>query len=343
MYRDALGLEMTCASQAAAEAYDHVVDGYTRNRNDTSQRLKALLAVDPECVMAHVMRGYFTMGAFNAGNAGFIQKCLADAQKFAASATAREQAHVAALEAWARGDTDRTMAIWEEIGAAWPRDLLAFRLHHFLGFWLGRPEAMMAHAERVAPNWNRLLPGVATIHACRAFAHEECGSYTIAEYAGRTAIDIDPGDIWATHAIAHTYEMQGRRDEGLVLLAALERHWDGGNNLLHHLWWHRALFHYDRGEFDAVLDLYDHKFRKLDSELTMQMPDLYIDVQNAVSMLYRLEMAEHFTGSRWDELADKAEKRGGDCSNAFTLPHWMLALVRTERFAAAERLLQEAE
>lgn len=342
MHRDAYGLELTCASEQAARAFDHVIEGYIGNRNDTSQRLKDLLAVDPECPLAHVMRGAFTMGAFNANNMDFVHKCIGDARKHISRANERERTHLAALEHWAAGDFDATMAVWEQICRQWPHDILAFRLHHFLGFWLGRPETLMANVEAVLPHWDRSLPGIATIHACRSFAHEESGSYVIAEHAGHTAISIDPCDVWATHAIAHTYEMQGRRSEGLELLQRLENNWEGANNLLHHLWWHRALFHYDRREFDAVLGLYDTKFRNLESALTQQMPDLYIDVQNAVSMLYRLERAAIDTGDRWNEIADKAQLRRGDGSNAFTLPHWMLALVRTERFGAARELIDGA-
>ena len=61
------------------------------------------------------------------------------------------------------------------------------------------------------------------------------------------------------------------------------------------------------------------------------MPDLYIDVQNAASMLFRLERQGVDVGERWGELADKAEQRIGDCLSAFTLPHWMMALVATGR------------
>lgn len=343
MHRDAHNLELTCASDAAARAYDHVVEGYLLNRNDTSQRLKALLAEDPACPLAHVMRGAFTMGAFNAGNMDFIRKCLADAKNHGANANARERAHITALELWIDGNFDATMAAWENICAQWPHDILAFRLHHFLGFWLGRPAALMTNVENTLKHWGRDLPAFGTIHACRAFAHEESGSYVIAEHSGHLAVDLNPADIWATHAIAHTYEMQGRRSEGLQLLRTLQHNWDGANNLLHHLWWHQALFHYDRREFDAVLDLYDHNFRNLDSPLTQQMPDLYIDVQNSVSMLYRLERAGLDGGDRWTELADKAQARGGDGSSPFTLPHWMLALVRTERFEAADKLIEGAK
>ena len=78
-----------------------------------------------------------------------------------------------------------------------------------------------------------------------------------AEPSGRAAIEIDPGDLWGAHAVAHVMEMQGRHAEGIAWLDELEPNWEGGNNLLHHLWWHRALFHLERREFDAVLDLYD--------------------------------------------------------------------------------------
>jgi len=161
-----------------------------------------------------------------------------------------------------------------------------------------------------------------------------------AEPSGRAAIAIDPGDIWGTHAVAHIMEMQGRHAEGIAWLDELERHWDGGNNLLHHLWWHRALFHLERREFDAVLDLYDKRFRNLGSPLTQAQPDLYIDVQNAASMLFRLERAGIDVGNRWSEIADKAETRIGDCLSAFTLPHWMMALAAAGRDDAARRMLE---
>jgi hypothetical protein len=105
------------------------------------------------------------------------------------------------------------------------------------------------------------------------------------------------------------------------------------------LWWHRALFHLERREFDAVLDLYDRRFRNLSSPLTQAQPDLYIDVQNAASMLFRLELAGIDVSNRWDEIADKAEARIGDCLSAFTLPHWMMALAATGRDDAARKML----
>ena len=160
-----------------------------------------------------------------------------------------------------------------------------------------------------------------------------------AEAAGRAAVALDPADLWATHAVAHIMEMQDRHDEGIAWLGELEPHWAGGNNLLHHLWWHRALFHLERREFEEVLDLYDRRFRDLNSPMAQAQPDFHIDIQNAASMLFRLERHDVPVGGRWIELADKAEKRIGDCRSPFTLPHWLMALAATGRYEAAQRML----
>lgn len=339
MPRDCRGLTVTCASQAAAEAFDHAVAGYLTYRLDTAARLKACLELDPDFCLAHVLRGYLTLAAFNLAVVPVAREALGQAKRTAATTTTREQAHVAALEAWVDGRLDELLARWEAIVADDPTDVVAFRLHHFNAFWLGRAEQMLSTVETTLPQWELGLAGRGAVLACRAFANEECGNYTVAENSGREAIALDPGDIWATHAVAHVLEMQGRRSEGILMLRELEPHWQGGNNLKHHLWWHRGLYHLEREEFGEVLDLYDQGFRNLASPIVAMQPDLYIDVQNAASMLFRLELQGVDVGDRWIELADKAEGRIGDCLNTFTLPHWMMALVRTGRFQAADAFL----
>ncbi|MBP8296525.1 MAG: tetratricopeptide repeat protein, partial [Burkholderiales bacterium] len=194
--------------------------------------------------------------------------------------------------------------------------------------------------ERVLPAWSEDIPGYAMILGCRCFAHEETGKYLAAEPAGRRAIELDPGDLWAAHAIAHVLESQGRRSEGIDWLTTLAPNWEGSHNLQHHLWWHCALFNLEHGNHATVLELYDTRFRDLAGPLTVASPDVYIDVQNAASMLFRLQRLGVDVGKRWEELADKAEARIGDCVSAFTLPHWMMALTATGRTAAAERMVE---
>ncbi|HUB44602.1 MAG TPA: tetratricopeptide repeat protein [Acetobacteraceae bacterium] len=339
MYRDALGLPLTTASADAARAFDHAVAGYLTYRADAMPRINALLDADPDCGMAHVLKGYFGMLAFKQAALPIAQQAALDAAAKLATATRREQAHLAALQAWLALEPERAVAIWEQILDDHKHDILAFRLAHFLNFWLGRPAAMLASAEAVMPHWNDGLPGYTAILGCVCFANEECGRYIQAEEAGRAAITLDPGDLWSAHGVAHVMEMQGRRGEGLIWLDSLAPHWDGSNNLRHHLWWHAAMFKLEHGDHAGVLALYDRQFRDPASPLVQAQPDLYIDVQNAASMLWRLARHGADVGDRWTELADKAEARIGDCLSAFTLPHWMMALAATGRFDAARRML----
>jgi tetratricopeptide (TPR) repeat protein len=339
MAHDLHGLPITTSPEAGA-AFDRTVLAYLKYKFDAPEHLKRTLAADPEFALAHCLKGYFAMLSYNQASVPRAAEAARIARAHSANATSRERAHVDALDAWIAGDLDRMIAVWEQILAAHPTDVLALRLAHFNNFWLGRPQEMAASVERVLPKWERDLPGYGTLLACRAFALEECGDYAGAEPAGRASVEIDPGDVWGTHAVAHIMEMQGRHQEGIAWLDQLERHWVGGNNLLHHLWWHRAMFHLERGETAEVLALYDRRFRDLASPVTQAQPDLYIDVQNAASMLFRLERHGVDVGARWNEIADKAEARIGDCLSAFTLPHWMMALAATGRDAAAARMLE---
>ncbi len=339
MLTDAHGLALTTDSADVVAAFDDTVAGYLKYRADAGKRLGRVLEIDSDFAMGQVQSGYYAMLAFNKAYLPVARQALTFAQQTLPKATAREQAHGAALKAWIDGDLFKMIAIWDEILAEHPTDIMAFRLAHFNNFWLGRAGEMVASVEQVLPKWGRDLPGYGSLLACKCFANEECGNYDIAEPAGRQAIDIDPADLWAAHAVAHVLEMQGRRDEGIDWLKGLEPHWDGANNLAHHLWWHRGLYHLERGEFHDVLDLYDQRFRNLNSQLTQAQPDLYIDMQNAVSMLFRLVRQNVDVGARWEELADKAEARIGDCRSAFTLPHFMMALAAAGRFDAGERML----
>src|SRR5262249_54193420 len=63
------------------------------------------------------------------------------------------------------------------------------------------------------------------------------------------------------------------------------------------------------------------------------------DIESGVWRLARRGRRGGPAGDRWIELADKAEKRIGDCRSPFTLPHWLMALTATGRYDAAQRML----
>src|SRR5262245_66593977 len=99
-----------------------------------------------------------------------------------------------------------------------------------------------------------------------------------------------------------------------------------------HLWWHTALFPLEAGDYDRVLALYD-------SEVKVDESGFYLDVQNAASLLLRLEFCGVDVGVRWRKLADIAEKRVDDHVFGFTDAHFMNALARDCRRSAADALI----
>jgi len=337
MISDLQGVRLSTSSEAAASAFNGMLRSYLGNRVDLFDRLKETLKADPEFALAHCAKGYFMMLSYNAANVPAAAEARDTALRF--SKDKREKAHVGALSAWVAGDLPRTLDTWEQIVAEHPTDVLALRLAHYKYFWTGRREDMRRSIERAAEKWSDALPLYGSLLACRSFAAEECGHYEEAERYGRRAVELDPTDGWATHAVAHVLEMQGRHKDGIAWLSSLEKNWGQFNNFQHHLWWHRAMYHVERREFDTVLELYDQRFRNLASPLVMRLPDMHIDIQNAASMLFRLELRGIDVGKRWEEIADRAEARIGDHLSAFTQPHWMMALAATGRDDAAKRML----
>jgi tetratricopeptide (TPR) repeat protein len=340
MITDERGLALTTESAAAARHFDTVVTHYVKYKADTASWIPKMLEADPAFVLGQVLKGYLIMTAFDRRRLDAAGEALAAARRAAAKVTRRELMHIAALDAWHRGALDDALRIWGEILAAYPLDMLAARLAHFLHFWLGNSRAIRDTVEKPLQAWSDSMPGYGSMQAMLAFGLEECGEYAPAERAALKSLECDRAELWGTHARAHVMEMQGRHREGIDWLKGEEPYWAGGSNMLHHLWWHRSMFHLELGETDAVLERYDHGFRDLASPLVKAMPDLYIDVQNAASMLWRLEQAGVAVGDRWIELADKAMARMGDVQNLFTVPHFMMALAAAGRREAARRFLE---
>ena len=189
------------------------------------------------------------------------------------------------------------------------------------------------------PRWSADLPGYDLAQCVWAFAHEETGDYAAAERAVDAAWSRDPTNYFAHHVKAHVLEMDCRPREGRDWLASQITNWSVGNQLIHHLWWHRALMELDIGERDAVLASYDANVRNFADPMTRATPDHYVDLQNANALLWRLELLGLDVGDRWQELADKAEARIGDAGHFLLVPHLMLALAATSRDEAAQRFL----
>jgi tetratricopeptide (TPR) repeat protein len=332
MHRDARGLALSTDSAEAARLFDRAIAEYLEYRKPTLATAMEALDADPEFCLAHCFIGYLFMLFGSHAVDGKVDAALAKAKRLAPRASEREQKHVAALTAWRAGDTERANRIWDDILIAHPHDILALRLQHFSLFWAGQSYFMRDAAARALGAWDAGTPGYGNVLGMYAFALEECGDYAAAEPKGRRAVEMSGDDLWAIHAVAHVLEMRGRLEDGIEWLKQPFGSWADRNPFRQHLWWHTALFPLELGQYDRVLEFYDRAIRAEPSEF-------YLDIQNAASMLFRLEWCGVNVSDRWRELAEVAEKHIDDHILAFTDLHFMLALCRDGRLAAAERLL----
>jgi len=340
MLQDERGHPMTTRSAEAAAAVDRAIHNFLHWKADIVPNAKAALKADPGFGFAHAVMGLILHGARNIAFRPNIEASLAAARTAESGMNARERLYVRALEAAAEGRIAASVAIYETVLAHHPLDLFAQRLAQMELFWIGEMKWSAEISGRVTGSWNASVPSYGIHLACRAFDLEETLRFDEAERLGRRAVDIDPSDVWGAHAVAHVLFMQGRHDEGVAWLDGLKGNWADANQMQLHLWWHRCLFHLERGQFDAALEIYDAWVRNRALPLLKSMPDLYIDMQNGASMLLRLELRGVAVGNRWNELAELTLKRLEDHTSPFTSAHFAAILAASGRFAEAAKLLE---
>jgi hypothetical protein len=331
MHQDAHGIAVTSDSAAAIRYLDAATRSLLGHRADFAHHLGASLAADPDLVVAHALLGFAQLLQARA-------ELVDTASRHAEAArhtldrrggTLREMVLVDALDLWIGGDmagcADRLAMLLETA----PHDALSFKLGYALRFMLGDVAGMRGLTEAILPAWDKSVLDYGYVLGCYAFALEEAGEFDRAERLGSAALELEPCDVWAYHAVTHVHEMRQRPSDGLAWLADRRARSIGINNFARHLAWHEALFHLARRDLAAVLALYDREIRD-------ERTDDYRDIANAASLLWRLEREGACVGDRWEELADLAERRRSDFTLAFAALHRMICLLGAHRPVARE-------
>lgn len=252
----------------------------------------------------------------------------------------RAEGHLAAIEAWGRGAFERSRAILADLVRRDPTDVLAVFGAHFLAFFLGEPEETRDALAAASTTWPRRSPCFGFALGMLAFGLEETGRWEAAEAVGRQALDLRPDDVWALHAVVHSFEMRGRLASALELLDALEPHWGSGNFLAVHNAWHQALLLADAGETAAALAVYDGRLHP------PERPPNQLDLVDQASLLWRLLLAEDAQSERWAALAREWEgleqdQPWGESWYAFHDLHRIMVLVGAGRLAEAKARVAE--
>ena len=220
------------ASVARLEGALLDVLGFT---GDPLDKLDAALAADPDLLLGHLLRADILLFAlqpvFSASAAGSLAAVEARLER----ATPRERLHLAAARAWAAGDHAGAGRVFDELLTAHPLDLHALMFAHQADFFGNGGDRLRERPRRALASWGGELPGHGFVQAMLAFGLEEAGEYAAAERLGRAAVEANPKDVWAIHAVGHVLEMQGRDAEGIAWYEARETDWSQVLALYDHL------------------------------------------------------------------------------------------------------------
>ena len=338
MRSDPFGTDLSTRDARAHSAFTSATRRILEHRPDVDVALVDALAADPMCTGAHAMRGLCQALLARSETMVLARAHLGAAITAAreGGATASETALVKTLDLAANGSLRAAAAICETHLLDHPGELLFAKLAHSIRFMAGDTERLGVAIERSLDVADPRTPGFGFLLGCRAFTLEEHGHFAEAEKTGRRALDLEPRDAWAIHAVGHVHEMTGRVDTGLAWIEAQRPVWSQCNNFALHMSWHAALFHMERGAYDATLDLYDR-------EIWPRVSEDFRDMCNAVALLFRLGAQGVDVAGRWDELANLAARRSCDRTLVFASLHHLVALIAAGRLHEAADLVESLE
>jgi len=317
MITDSQGHSLSGANREAALHYEAAVAAFQIYRGDPIAALDAALAAAPRFAMAALLKAHLLALATEPAAAKAARE-LHDAVT-GWTPTARERSLLGALDAVLRGEWTVASSILDRHHVAHPFDIVALQVGHLVDFYRGNARSLRDRIARVLPQWPASMPGRGLLLGMLSFGMEESGQYAQAEDLGRQAVESQPLDCWAHHAVAHVMEMQARHADGIGWMTAREAHWAGADNFFQvHNWWHRALCHVELGQTREALALYDGPIRGARSAVAIDMVD-------ASAMLWRLHLAGVDTGGRWQELAGAWDAHADGGSYAFNDWHAAMA------------------
>jgi len=329
--RDDLGLSQSGANADSLAHYQRALHQFQCYIEDPVASVDAAIGERPNFVMAHVFKAYLHLLGTEPAGIAVARECIDAAQRLPANA--RERGHLEAVGQMIDGYWHRAGRLLEDVAIDYPQDILALQAGHLSDFYVGNSRLLRDRIARALPAWSTKMPGYHALLGMHAFGLEETADYARAEAQGRAALELEPRDGWAQHAVAHVMEMQCRTRDGIAWMRANPEVWSKDSFFKVHLWWHLALYHLELGEIDEVLALFDGPIHGERSTLVLDMID-------ASALLWRLHLRGIDVGQRWATVADGWLPIATAGNYAFNDVHAMLAFVGAQRPDAVVAVLE---
>ena len=290
--KDAYGLEVSTSDRAAVDAYDRGVRALLGFGADTIECFRAAVAADPDFALARagLAVSLYLLEKIPEGRAQ-----IELATGVAASLPSRERRHVEALALWVAGRGNEALPLMKALLAEHPRDLLLMQRLYFIYFWQGRSAEMLELTESVRP----ALGDDSYTLGYHAFALEENRRFDEALPLAERALALNPKNAWAVHAVAHVLYERGENDRGIDALPPRIHPCDHLGYFRNHLLWHLALLHLAEGHYERVGKMFQSVFGDIPIAIGS-------DLQDSVSLAWRLDLFGHPDPKRWAHLGAAA-------------------------------------
>jgi len=132
-----------------------------------------------------------------------------------------------------------------------------------------------------------------------AFALEENRRFDEALPLAEHALALNPKNAWAVHAVAHVLYERGENDRGIDALPPKIYPCDHLGYFRNHLLWHLALLHLAEGRYERVGKMFQSVFGDIPIAIGS-------DLQDSVSLAWRLDLFGHPDPKRWAHLGAAA-------------------------------------
>jgi tetratricopeptide (TPR) repeat protein len=323
-------------SSVTIDLYDAAVDHLLAYRDEVVDAMTWFATEEPDFAMGLVLAAYLSLTSTDVPDVAAARQMAARLDTLALND--RETAHRAALDTWLSGDWHGAARRLDALLIRWPADLLGLLVGHQLDFYLGDAANLRDRVGRSLPAIDPAHPHHGYVRGMYAFGLEESGNYQLAERHGLAALERNRDDVWATHAVTHVYEMQGRVDEGIRFLRGRQSDWGEGNLFAVHNWWHLALYLLEAECSDESLAIYD---RHIHHDHSAGVP---LEMLDASALLWRLHLDGIEVGARFVSLADAWTTRTSDEPwYVFNDLHAVMALAGAGRLGDARAVIDRLD
>ncbi|XP_076371125.1 tetratricopeptide repeat protein 38-like isoform X1 [Tachypleus tridentatus] len=324
------GLVLSTSSDQACKLFDAALTQFIGWYDDKifgglKKTLENMKAADPSFVMGQVMclgLDLVSLGRTLQADTALkseIEKLEVLSKQQASVLTPRELSHVKAIQLYADGYLREATSMWDDILVDHPSDMFAIRMAYDSNFSQGRLPQMRDVIARIFPLWKPTTPLYSYLFGQYAFALEETNFYHKAENFSRKGLELNPRDAWATHALAHVFEMEGRTNEGIAFMSSTVKNWELSSLLVCHNFWHWAVYHIEQGELETAVDIFDTQVgKKIHSRS-------FLNISDATALLYRLELEGAQVKDRWREVFEVCCTYIEDHTSAFNDIHGFMS------------------